>query len=224
MGDEIARPGGDRVPDGFVVLNTEAQVDVDTLHAGILALAPGPAVPWFLDVDGVLNVEAVTPGGPAGWPSYRQTMVSTSRDPQVPFVWSPDLADCLNLLVARQQVQVHWLTSWDSDAPRCAAPAIGLRVGQQVARDKTDDDERCRTDWWKLRILQSFASTCDFSIWTDDYIDEAALAGGSQALPSANVLAVCPDHTRGLLPEHLVLIIAAIADRRAWQTAVPPNA
>ena len=203
-----------------VFSNAGAVTDVDLLHTRILALAPGFAVPWFLDVDGVLNIETGVPHGPQAWPSYRRVMVATSRDPAVPFTWSPDLIDCLNLLITRGQVQVHWLTSWDSDAPLCAAPAIGLMAGQIGARE-TSAGLTGHEGWWKLQVVRS----CQGGpvIWTDDYIDEASQAEPASWPLDATVFSVSPDSAIGLLPGHLDLIITAIADWRADALVTAPH-
>jgi hypothetical protein len=183
--------------------------DVDRLYARVLALPRGPRVPWFLDVDGVLNIDGPAP--PLNdWPSYRHGLVSTSRETAVPFVWAPDVIDCINLLVRRGQVQVRWLTSWQLDAPLCAAPMIGLNAGRLVADPDDVDDAR----WWKLRVVQRFAEAGDFGVWTDDYLDEALGTAAVQRMTGGKVLAVCPDGRRGLTPQHLHRIVDAIAALR----------
>ena len=55
----------------------EPPVTLDTLHAAILALPPGPLVTWFLDVDGVLNLQDGEPAPPRDWPAYRRAVVGT---------------------------------------------------------------------------------------------------------------------------------------------------
>lgn len=185
-------------------------VDVDVLHARILALPQGPRVPWFLDVDGVLNLEGGIPTRSGAWPTYRRRLVQTHRQLAVPFTWSPEFVDCLNLLVQREQVEVRWLTSWGLDAPLCAAPIIGLRAGRRIA----EVNQPAEPPWWKLTVIQQFAEHSDFCVWTDDYIDEAVGTSAVTVLTGGRVLAVCPDATLGLTPQHLQLIIDAIAERR----------
>jgi hypothetical protein len=199
------------------VTSDSASIDVDALHARILHLPPGPRVPWFLDVDGVLNIETGVPSGPGAWPTYQHTTLATSRQPNVSFTWSPHLIDCLNLLVARRQIQVHWLTSWDLDAPLCAAPAIGLHAGHVVARDVDD----IGTEWWKLRVIRQFVTTSDFYIWTDDYINDATSTATVHTITDGKAFTVCPDPGTGLSPEQLNLIITAIAQRRTKETHQP---
>ena len=213
-GTNVREVASDATPpaaaEGEAVVDPIVDADVDVLQARILALPRGPAVPWFLDVDGVLNLEDRMPDRSGDWPSYRRELVHTSKQLAVPFTWSPELVDCLNLLAHREQVEVRWLTSWDLDAPLCAAPAIGLEVGRRIAEQQVSDE----TLWWKLHVIKRVAKDLDFCVWTDDYIDEEIGTGVVHTMTGGKVFALSPDGRRGLTPRHLHLIIDAIAERR----------
>lgn len=145
-------------------------MDTDALFARILVLRPGRSIPWFLDVDGVLNLEAGA-GGLDDWPAYRSETVGTTRGEQVTITWAPALVDCLNLLTSLGHVDVRWLTSWGIDAPVVLAPALGLHVGRHVLHPGPDDGD---SRWWKLLAVRSSTPAEPFFVWTDDHLADEA--------------------------------------------------
>jgi hypothetical protein len=182
-------------------MSRNAVADVDRLFSRILTVSAGPPVPWFLDVDGVLNLETGT-AGISDWPTYQSAVVETSTGESVRLAWAPDLVDCLNLLVSLGQVEIRWLTSWRLDAPLIAATALGLRVGHRVLCPGSDDN-----GWWKLPAVQETVAD-EFLIWTDDHLSDEAVGLG-------RALLVSPHPAHGLTPGDLDRIIEAIENRRS---------
>jgi HAD domain in Swiss Army Knife RNA repair proteins len=176
--------------------------DVDSLAARISALPVGSPVGWFLDVDGVLNLEAGA-AGISDWPTYRSAVVETCAGESVRLTWAPDLVDCLNLLVSLGHVEIRWLTSWRMDAPLSVAAALGLHVGHRVICPRSED-----TGWWKLLAVQETVGD-EFFVWTDDYLSDAAVC-----LDGALLVAPHPAH--GLTPGELHRIVEAIGSQRRW--------
>lgn len=166
-------------------------------------------VTWFLDVDGVLNVIGKRPAGPADWLRFERGPVMNSDGRAWPFTWSPDLMACINLLVERKIVVVRWLTTWEWDAPRYVAPALGLDVGQWVGG--ADDDPWAST-WWKLRAVETFMDDeLGPFIWTDDDINGDLKARQFvDFLPIERGLAIAPESSRGLTPAHMEQIITLL--------------
>lgn len=183
-------------------------VNVDDLKRRIRALSVTdvPVLPWFLDVDGVLNVIGPRPAGANDWPRYLRGPVGNGEGLVWPFVWSPDLVECINLLSAGGHVSIRWLTTWEYDAPRYVAPALGLRVGAWVAA--SDDMPYLRT-WWKLRAIRDHLHDEPGPfIWTDDEIfdnHEARQVVDMELAERALVLQ--PSAKKGLTPGMISLII-----------------
>ncbi len=171
-----------------------------------LSVTDVPVLPWFLDVDGVLNVIGPRPAGPEDWPHYERGPVSSGDGLAFPFVWAPDLIDCMNLLAAGGHVSVRWLTTWEYDAPTCVAPVLGLRVGHWIA--ETDDMPYILT-WWKLRAIRNhmFDDPGPF-IWTEDEIKHHHEARQHvDMMPRDQALVIQPSPKKGLTPEHISLIV-----------------
>lgn len=166
----------------------------------------GVPVPWFLDVDGVLNVIGPKPGGEDTWSDYERGPVPNSEGYIFPFVWAPELVQCLNFLVERKLVVIRWLTTWEYDAPTHVSPALGLRVGSWVA---ATDQAPYLLDWWKFAAIKDFmADEGGFFIWSDDDIfrDLPTRQFVDFLDPQAG-LVLQPNGRRGLCPSHLEQVV-----------------
>lgn len=191
--------------------------DVDGLRRRIEALpSVGAPVTWFLDIDGVVNVIGNRPS--TGWPRYANTVIPQGINGLAwPICYSPALIDLLNLLHQRKIVSFRWLTTWEYDAPRIFAPAVGLDVGEWVAAE----DHGTSMGWWKLDAIVDHLSESDgeLFIWTDDDIrDDRVVSRRDQAVVDmfpSNALVLCPNERKGLTPEHFETIVLAI-EEVAW--------
>lgn len=178
-----------------------------------LSVTDVPVLPWFLDVDGVLNVIGPRPAGSHDWPHYERAPVMNGDGLMFPFVWSPDLVDCMNLLAAGGHVSVRWLTTWEYDAPKYVAPALGLRVGAWVA--ETDDIPFLLT-WWKERAIRNhMLDDPGPFIWTEDEIQHhhSARQLVDMELPG-RALVIQTSPRKGLTPGSLHDILDFIEQQR----------
>ncbi len=167
---------------------------------------PPVPVPWFLDVDGVLNLGHARSDR---WPDYASGHVQ-SRTPRTVtfFTWPPLLVQVINVMAARGLVRIRWLTSWEFEAPGLVAPMMGLQVGSWVAGENREDEGFA----WKLRVVQEHMADDDgFFIWTDDDIDRDRPARQmTDFLPDVRALVMCPDAQHGLTPADMHRILSAI--------------
>ena len=159
-----------------------------------------PRVRVFLDFDGVLNPESRTPNGPlVDWRASRVQGVSV--------MWSPTIARSISQLSHR--VEVLWLTTWQRDAQIHLAPLLELPRFELAGTYDSDAPWR----WWKHDVVTSLwqADPRPF-VWIDD---DLALFRDAlewvEALPADNALAVAPDPSAGLTPEHLNVIERFVA-------------
>lgn len=168
-------------------------------------------VPWFLDVDGVLNVIGPRPCAFDDWLHFERGPVGNGEGLVWPFVWAPDLMDCINLLVERKLISIRWLTTWEYDAPKYVAPALGLKVGGWVAET---DDIPFLVGWWKLRGIKNHMNDDPGPfIWTDDEIYQHFDARQFvDFLPPEQGLVLMPSDLRGLTPAHLDTIITWLGE------------
>lgn len=120
----------------------------------------------YIDVDGVLN--AVSLSAPAwGWGAHSDVRVEG-----MPIRWSPELVAALNEVTASNAVETFWLTTWEHDAPKHLAPAIGLK-GEHwpVVGTEQHYSKELAGGWWKLAALRDHIA--DFGgpvLWIDDDI------------------------------------------------------
>jgi hypothetical protein len=173
------------------------------------ARRPVPPVPWFMDLDGVLNVIGSVPSD--DWGSYEQIEVLGDQDTAVPVIYASMLVRCLNEMVNRRLVEVTWLTTWERRAPLRFAPAVGLQLGDQVVEDPTG----ISAFWWKFaavlkrQVVPGDPGWSPF-VWTDDQITSDDQARDLLQLPSEHAVVISPDETRGLTPNHLAAVLDAI--------------
>lgn len=120
----------------------------------------------YVDVDGVLN--AVTSSPPAwGWGAHSDAVVNG-----FPIRWSPELVEVLNEVTAAPGVEAYWLTTWEHDAPKMLAPAIGLK-GEDwpVVGTEHHYSLELQNGWWKLVALRDHLGDFDGPVlWLDDDI------------------------------------------------------
>jgi HAD domain in Swiss Army Knife RNA repair proteins len=154
----------------------------------------------FLDFDGVLNPETRPPlGAFADW--------CASIVEGVPVVWSPTVARSISQLA--DHAEVLWLTTWEQDAQMHLGPLMGLPRFELAGTDDSDAPWR----WWKHDVVTALWQTDPRPfVWIDD--DLAVFTEAFewvQGLPPDNGLAVVPDPSVGLTPEHLAIIERFIA-------------
>jgi hypothetical protein len=165
---------------------------------------PEQPIPWYLDVDGVLNLAQATA---FDWPEYRQGHVVDDNEWAFLFSWSTGLVEIINRLVQRGIVTVRWLTSWDHRAPAKVAPLLGLKVGSVVAAEESFDDAA----WWKLKIIREALTAGEFFIWTDDEIwDHTRASQENEFVTPERAIVICPSESAGLTPTHIAQILAAL--------------
>ncbi len=186
-----------------------AEVVAELVERVKTATAPAEAVPWFMDIDGVLNVIGKPPTG--GWGHYERTAVMTSSGYAFTVCWAPVLVRILNELSERGFISVRWLTTWEHDAHTHFAPALGLKLGQWVA----GEDQGFERSWWKLRVIREhIAETQEdpgLFIWSDDEItDDLQARQETDFLPPERALIIACDPVRGLTPTHLHAVLDAI--------------
>ena len=170
---------------------------------------PAAPIPWFMDLDGVLNIIGRLPT--VDWQWYERVAVMTDEDIAVPVVYAPMLMECLNEMAACELIEVHWLTTWEWRAPRQFAPSVGLQVGQRVIEDPTG----ISAFWWKLaavlkrQVLPSDPGWSPF-VWTDDQIGADDDAQELMRLSREQAVVISPDEEHGLTPDHVGEILDAI--------------
>ena len=151
---------------------------------------------WFLDVDGVVN--ALSRPAPIG---YQITNANTmGRGWRI--VFSREVVDFINRVNREGLAEVRWLTTWQQDAHRELAPAVGLD-----AFPAYDDPQEIESpmSWWKGTIVvdELLAHGRPF-VWTDDDIDDdTAIDFSEEPVPS---LLIAPDPSTGLNSRDLTRI------------------
>lgn len=121
----------------------------------------------YLDVDGVLNALSVRAPMNTGWPGYVVKRVNAYR-----ITYAPDLIGRINALAARDDVTIKWLTTWEHEAPRMLAPAVGLYGGDWEVLTGFHEDYAGK-DWWKLKAITDDVANAqpgDRWVWLDDDI------------------------------------------------------
>jgi HAD domain in Swiss Army Knife RNA repair proteins len=152
----------------------------------------------FLDVDGVINALS---------PTDRWDDLTHSRVDGFPIYWSPTVVRFLNELSS--QVEILWLTSWEESAPNLLAPSLGLRpfglAGRQTGAP--------RAGWWKHGWVEShWARDPKPFIWIDDELGYfSSVQNWLGELPINQALAISPDTSDGLCPDHLDQILGFLS-------------
>lgn len=143
---------------------------------------------WFLDIDGVINALDPRPG------LLATTAETAGRE--WPIHYSPEVVDFINLCHRSGVVEVRWLTTWEQDAHRSLAPAVGLDAFPAY----NIPDEDSPSDWWKADIVARVrAEEGRPFIWTDDDLTSAEV---SDPAYSCNLL-IAPLTETGLTSDHL---------------------
>jgi hypothetical protein len=165
-------------------------------------MPPNSDVPiLLLDVDGVLNVPRVDL--PEGW---RRGMFNG-------FVlsWDPTITARLRDLHESGRVEIHWLTTWTTNADRLLAEPMGLPRGLKT---------HARADaapigflgpllgdsgWWKLAAAREVAEAEPDRriVWIDDDLAAQAADTGEWLAARPHVLVVAPELFAGLTHEQL---------------------
>lgn len=193
---------------------TSPDVVLDLLARITTIPVPATPIPWFLDVDGVLNACVGWKGkNPDAWPEYELVSADSAPGQSFPIRFAPGLVACLNLLVGGGWVEVRWLTTWESAAATHLAPAIGLDVGDRLAGEQCPVNfDAAGYVWWKAPLLTDQIEAGDFplAIWTDDDLEmypevEVFLDDHPE------ILAICPQTDVGLTPRDIELILDRIA-------------
>jgi hypothetical protein len=183
-------------------------VDLEGLEARVNALPASSRAKaaWFMDVDGVLNVIGRPPRH--GWGRYEHVVVQAFDGIAWPICYSTTLIRLLNVLHAKGVVSFRWLTTWEHDAPKKFAPAVGLDIGRWIA----GEDLGTGGTWWKLDVIvENLADATELMIWTDDDIKRFHHARRVvDFLHPEQAVVICPDETRGLTPEDFDIILSAI--------------
>jgi HAD domain in Swiss Army Knife RNA repair proteins len=165
-------------------------------------MAPTGDVPiLLLDVDGVLN--AARTDLPEGWKQgvFNGFLLS----------WDPTITARLRDLHESGRVEIHWLTTWTTNADRLLAEPMGLPRGLQT-HDRSDAAPMGflgplagRSGWWKLAAAREVAEAEPDRriVWIDDDLAQQAADTGEWLAAHQHVLVVAPDLFTGLTHEQL---------------------
>jgi len=164
----------------------------------------------FLDFDGVLNPEGRPPCDLlADWRAATVNGVAIS--------WSPTLAARLGRLA--DHADVLWLTTWARNAQIHLTPLLGLPSFELAGVDHFETPWR----WWKLDVVTELWNTDPRPfVWIDDDLtlfDEAS--DWVRGLGHERALAIAPDPSVGLTPDHLDTIDRFVAAHRNSPDAGP---
>lgn len=169
-----------------------------------LPIQDEPVVTWFMDIDGVLNIIGRRPK--TGWKVYAKASVYASDGLAWPVCYAPALIQLLNELHRKRIVDFRWLTTWEHDAAVRFAPAVGLKIGDQVA-----GVDRGQSQWWKWDVVSSYLPHPRLVIWTDDDIQHFASARTAiHWIQPDEGIVICPEETKGLTPHHFNDILLGI--------------
>jgi hypothetical protein len=150
----------------------------------------------LLDVDGVLNAPLVDL--PEGWRrgTFNGFMLS----------WDPTVTGRLRELHESGRVEIHWLTTWTTNADRLLAEPMGLPRGLKT-HGRADAAPTGflgplsgRSGWWKLAAAREVAEAEPDRriVWIDDDLAEQAADTGEWLAAHPHVLVVAPDLFAGL--------------------------
>ena len=150
----------------------------------------------LLDVDGVLNVACLDLP-----PAWRRGVFNGFT-----LSWDPSVTDRLRGLHESGRVEIHWLTTWTTDADRLLAEPMGLPRGlpTHARADAAPTGFAGRlggaSGWWKLAVARQVAAAEPDRriVWIDDDLAEQAADTGEWLAANPHVLVVAPDLYRGL--------------------------
>lgn len=160
----------------------------------------------FLDVDGVLN--AVRSGTPSqkdsGWATWQLDRVMG-----YPIWHSSDMVAALNELAAREDVEFHWLTTWENHAVTELSPVIGINGTEWSVLKRGPS----YGSWWKFHTLDEYleAEKITRFAWVDDDHLYWSSASNGMDMRRHEWLRICPTTSIGLTRDH-VAEITAFAD------------
>ena len=163
----------------------------------------------YLDVDGVINAIS---GNPPKANTQWTGEWSKEKIEDWWILWSHELVENINLLAARDDVTVKWLTTWQELAPKELCPVTGIQ-GQswEVLYGDIHSHGYMGADWWKLDAIQEDLDKerPDKAVWIDDdiYMFRRAM---DWAENHPEIRVVCPTMAHGVTKKHINGIIEFI--------------
>ena len=150
----------------------------------------------LLDVDGVLNAAVLDL--PEGWERgiFNGFILS----------WDPTVTARLREWHESGRVEIHWLTTWTTDADRLLAEPMGLPRGlttharEDAAPTGFSGERRGVSGWWKLAAARAVAEAEPDRriVWIDDDLADQAEDTREWLAANGQVLVVAPDLVTGL--------------------------
>lgn len=154
----------------------------------------------YLDVDGVLN--AVNHASPAwGWGG--DCLVTSCN--QFSIRYSPELIASINNLAALPHVRMHWLTTWEHDAPNDLCPMIGLDGSAWPVLTNEKRHEPTSMAWWKWYAIREHLPDGQRAIWIDDDL-KSDKSAAEWLVVNRHVIPVCPRTELGITRRQMRLI------------------
>lgn len=168
----------------------------------------------YLDVDGVINsLSKSAPKQNTQWfGEWKQEIVQVHSG-KYPILWSTELVKSLNEIVARPDVQLVWLTTWQDYAVSVLSPLIGLDVtGSEVLYPEDQEDMYDAQYWWKLQVIKKDVETRkpEKFIWIDDDFGFERAATMWVHSVEATVLPISPYSIYGITKKNISAIIEFI--------------
>lgn len=190
----------------------------------------------YLDVDGVINALGSTKFlDKWGWSHdslvRKNLSLSDEKDKRIfPIRVSSELVARLNALAERGDVQMHWLTTWQQDAPGVLCPEFDINGRDWTVHYFTDVMGEWFSDtsgWWKLLIMREQYHTLpegDRLVWLDDELRSSRHAREFIfACDRSRLIAIGPVSQNGLSREGMDVIEEFVGEVPE-QKAVQPNA
>lgn len=177
----------------------------------------------FFDVDGVFNAlpwKHTDLVGETGWQTWEKVKVNGFT-----ITYSPELVAAVNTIAARDDVEVHWLTTWCDKAASMIAPALGINgVDWPVIGTDADVDHKSLHRWWKFDLLRTELFEDESPVvWVDDDMLSAAAQVFnlySWSNERADLLQICPDIELGITRAHIEEIVKFLDDVHADSSVV----
>lgn len=159
----------------------------------------------YVDVDGVLNAchrkpWNTNPTWDAGrWQSFYANGYCIR--------YNEEVIDALRALEAREDVKMHWLTTWTSRAPELLSPTLGIGADWEVVGIDVPQTYGVGTagyHWWKYNVIGEHIQETgpDKIIWIDDDLQHYRIEDRD------NLLKVAPLLEAGLENHHFDAINA----------------